>query len=173
LAVCPGCCRSCCDRPPGDGDDPGDGGGNAGPGGVSIDVEQIRERQVMTRQPPDDDGELADLLPIATGQPTNPNPLSAFCVRRNGQLVVTIRNQGVADAVPSTTTVSYPAVGVTSNRPTPVIAAGQNVEVLFPFPTTCGECIFTIIADSANPQDVAESNEANNQAQGFCAVAEG
>jgi hypothetical protein len=106
----------------------------------------------------------ADLLPL------NPNPQSGpagFCRRQGNKLVVTVKNQGTADAGPSTTTVDFANVGQVS-QPTPAIAAGSAVDVLFDFPAACfrPDCRFRIIVDSGNQVD--ESNETNNTADGAC-----
>ena len=124
---------------------------------TSIDVEQIRERQRRTTPPP-----LADLLPV-------PDASGTFCVRRNDQLFVTIRNQGAAAAGPSTTAVDFGAFGI-ATAATPGLAAGASTTLTFTIPTNPNcfnpDCEFRIIADSALV--VPESDETNNIAAGVC-----
>jgi subtilase family serine protease len=104
---------------------------------------------------------LPDLIPLA-------DPKTGFCRRDNkGNLIVTVKNQGSADAGASTTTVVF-GPGGTFSQPTPPIAAGASVDLTFPIPAVCfnPECSFRIIVDSGN--QVTESNEGNNTASGTC-----
>jgi CARDB/BNR/Asp-box repeat len=104
---------------------------------------------------------LPDLIPLA-------DPKTGFCKRDNkGNLIVTVKNQGSADAGASTTTVVF-GPGGTFSKPTPPIAAGASVNLTFPIPAACfnPECSFRIIVDSGN--QVTESNEGNNTASGTC-----
>jgi hypothetical protein len=104
---------------------------------------------------------LPDLIPL-------PDPQTAFCKRDDqGNLIVTVKNQGSADAGASTTTVHF-APGGTFSQPTPPIPAGGSVDLLFPIPPACfdPDCSFRIIVDSAS--QVIESDEANNIASGTC-----
>jgi subtilase family serine protease len=82
---------------------------------------------------------------------------------------VTVKNQGTAPAGPSTTQVDFFQYGQIS-LPTPPLGAGQLTSPLlaFPIPPGCGDpdCEFRITVDVNN--DVAESNEANNTADGIC-----
>jgi hypothetical protein len=104
---------------------------------------------------------LPDLIPL-------PDPKTGFCKRdAKGNLIVTVKNQGSADAGASTTTVVF-APGGTFSKPTPPIPAGGSVNVSFPIPGHCfdPDCSFRIIVDSSN--QVTESNETNNTASGTC-----
>jgi photosystem II stability/assembly factor-like uncharacterized protein len=111
-------------------------------------------------QPP-----LPDLVPV------NPQPssgASGFCRLVGGRLVVTVRNQGVAPAGASQTTVNFAGVGPVSVN-TPPIPAGGSADVVVSIPSTCfvgTECRFHIVVDSA--LQVEESNEDNNTADGLC-----
>jgi hypothetical protein len=129
----------------------------SGKDNVSIDVEQIRERQRSITPP-----ELADLIPV-------PDESGTFCVRENDQLVVTIKNQGAAAAGPSTTAVDFGAFGV-ATAATPGLPPGNSATVTVTIPTSpnCFDpnCEFRIIADSALA--VPESDETNNIASGVC-----
>lgn len=104
---------------------------------------------------------LPDLIPF-------PDPKTGFCNRdHQGNLIVTVKNQGSADAGASTTTVVF-GRGGTFSQPTPPIPAGGSVKLLFPIPAACfdPDCSFRIIVDSGN--QVTESNEGNNTASGTC-----
>ena len=104
---------------------------------------------------------LPDLVPV-------PDPTGSFCRRDNqGNLIVTVKNQGTAGAGPSVTEVDFSGFGNVSN-PTPQLLPGASVDLLFPIPSGCfdPDCDFRIIVD-ANHQ-VVESNEANNTASGTC-----
>jgi hypothetical protein len=121
-----------------------------------IDVEQIHERQ-KPGQP-----ELPDLIPV-------PDETGSFCNQEDGALLVTVKNQGTAPAGPSTTQVDFFKYGQIS-LPTPPLGAGQvtSPPLAFPIPPGCfdKDCEFRITVDLNN--DVAESNEANNTADGVC-----
>jgi hypothetical protein len=104
---------------------------------------------------------LPDLIPL-------PDPGKGFCNRdEQGNLIVTVKNQGSADAGASTTTVHF-APGGPLAQPTPPIPAGGTVNLTFPIPQACfdPDCQFRIIVDSAS--QVAESDETNNIASGTC-----
>ena len=105
-------------------------------------------------------GGQPDLIPV-------PNAQGSFCNRKDGKLIVTVRNQGTAAAGPSTTTVNF-SNGVSQSQPTPGIAAGGQVDVAFDIPPGCfsPDCGFRITVDSGNV--VVESNEGNNTASGTC-----
>lgn len=129
----------------------------------SIAVVQIRER-VIAQAP----GQ-PDLVPV------NPKPDAGklgFCRRdpTGGKLVVTVRNQGVAPAGTSHTTVNFFTGGTVSpvTVNTPMIPAGNSVDVAATIPSGCftPDCGFQIIVDAA--AEVPESNEANNVADGLC-----
>jgi hypothetical protein len=120
----------------------------------SIDVEQVRERR-KGGEP-----SLADLVPV-------PDPGGSFCRRRDGNLVVTVKNQGSGAAGPSTTTVDFFNHGQVS-QPTPPLAAGASVDLLFAIPGGCfdPDCEFRITVDAQNA--VNEVDEGNNTANGTC-----
>jgi hypothetical protein len=100
-----------------------------------------------------------DLIPM-------PDVQGQFCRVRDGKLIVTVKNQGCADAGPSVTRVDFSSGTV--SQPTPGLAAGASVDLLFAIPPGCfqPDCGFKITVDS-NGQ-VGESNEANNTATGAC-----
>ena len=102
-----------------------------------------------------------DLIPV-------PDASGNFC-RIDGarRLIVTVKNQGTADAGPSETKVAFSGGGG-SSVPTPAIPAGGSVDVLVPIPANCfqPDCGFRITVDSAG--QVSESNELNNTASGNC-----
>jgi CARDB protein len=119
----------------------------------TIEIERVPARRAQAGLP--------DLIPFA-------DPKTGFCRRDDrGNLVVTVKNQGSADAGPSTTTVVFSSGG-TFSQPTPPIPAGGSVDLLFPVPGGCfdPDCSFRIIVDSAS--QVTESNEGNNTASGTC-----
>jgi len=102
-----------------------------------------------------------DLIPLP---PTNGN----FCRRDEaGRLIITVMNQGTADAIPSITRIEF-ANGERQLVATPAIPAGRSVEVLATFPTSCFNptCTFRIAVDSTDV--VSETNEGNNAAGGTC-----
>lgn len=104
---------------------------------------------------------LADLIPV-------PDASGNFCKRDSaGRLIVTIKNQGTADADASVTRIEF-ATGETQLVTTPAIPAGGSVDVLATFPVGCfrPDCTFRIAADSTGV--VSESNEGNNAAGGTC-----
>jgi hypothetical protein len=119
----------------------------------TIEIERVPARRTQAGLP--------DLIPL-------PDPKTGFCRRdQKGNLIVTVKNQGSADAGLSTTTVEF-AQGGTFSQPTPPIPAGGTVNLLFPIPPHCfqPDCSFRITVDSAN--QVTESNETNNTASGTC-----
>lgn len=104
---------------------------------------------------------LPDLLPI-------PDAKGNFCRRdENGRLIVTIQNQGLADAGASITRVDF-ATGGHQLITTPAIPAGGSVDVFVTLPPLCfrPDCTFRIAVDSTG--FVSESNEFNNAAGGTC-----
>ena len=123
----------------------------------TLEIERVpaRERKAAGR---------ADLLPV----PTGPGDVG-FCRRdQRGNLLVTIRNQGAADAPASTTTVEFAPSGLVS-VPTPAIPAGTSVDlapVAMPAACFAPDCRFRITADSVNVVD--ETDETNNRADGRC-----
>jgi hypothetical protein len=106
---------------------------------------------------------LPDLVPVP-----DPQPGVGFCRRdERGNLIVTVSNQGTSGAGPSVTTVDFGSFGTVS-MPTPPLAPGASVDLLFSIPSGCfnPDCEFRIIVDANN--QVVESNEANNFASGTC-----
>lgn len=103
---------------------------------------------------------LPDLVPV-------PDENGSFCRRRDGDLIVTVKNQGSFGAGPSMTTVDFGSFGAIT-MPTPALAAGASVDLAFPIPLGCfsPDCFFRITVDSTNV--VVESDEGNNTASGFC-----
>jgi hypothetical protein len=122
----------------------------------SIDVEQIRERE---RRRPAGEGP-PDLIPA-------PGPNNNFCrLTPDGQLIVTVRNQGTGAAGPSVTRVDF--FNGPQTLPTPALAPGASVDLLFKVPGGCfsPDCSFRIRVDFQG--QVTESNEGNNAASGTC-----
>ncbi len=101
-----------------------------------------------------------DLIPV-------PDPKLGFCKRKELKLTVTVKNQGSAGAGPSVTTVDFGAAG-TASQPTPALAAGASIDLVFDIPPRCfhGDCPFKITVDSSSQVD--ESDETNNTANGVC-----
>ena len=124
-------------------------------GGVSIDVEAVRERRLDGDRPED----LADLVP-------EPDANGQFCRLRDGRLTVTARNQGGGAAGASSTRVDFGAAPVT--LPTPALPAGASHDHLVPLPGGCfdPDCEFRITVDSGAA--VPEFDETNNTASGLC-----
>jgi hypothetical protein len=107
-----------------------------------------------------------DLLPI--GRPDLTGPPSFCKVDNQGRLIVTVKNQGNANARASTTTVEFFPGGLFS-LPTPAIPAGGTVDLApLNIPAGCynPDCEFKITVDSNN--QIKESNEGNNIANGSC-----
>jgi CARDB protein len=82
-------------------------------------------------------------------------------------LIVTIRNQGDADAPASTTRVRFSPGGPTSLS-TPAIPAGGSVDLPFLIPTNCfnNDCGFRITVDFS--KGINEANEGNNEVDDLC-----
>jgi len=119
----------------------------------TLDVEVVLPRQREVGLP--------DLVPV-------PDENGSFCRRDDeGNLIVTVRNQGSAGAGPSTTEVDFGSFGTVS-QPTPALAAGASVDLYFRIPGGCfsPDCHFRITVDAKN--EVAESDEGNNYASGTC-----
>jgi hypothetical protein len=119
----------------------------------TLEIERVPPRRTQAGLP--------DLIPL-------PDPKTGFCRRDpKGNLIVTVKNQGSADAAPSMTTVAF-AQGGAFSQPTPPIPAGGSVNLFFPIPPACfhPDCSFRITVDSAN--QVTESDETNNTASGTC-----
>jgi hypothetical protein len=123
----------------------------------TMEIERVAPRRLAAAGKP-------DLVPF------NPNPQSGpagLCRRKDGKLVVTVKNQGAADAGSSTTMVDFANVGPAS-QPTPAITSGSSADVLFDVPGACfrPDCGFRIVVDSGN--EVDETDETNNTANGAC-----
>ncbi len=103
---------------------------------------------------------LPDLIPV-------PDATGNFCRRKNGTLIVTVKNQGTSGAGPSSTRVDFLSYGQVT-MPTPPLGPSASVDLLFPIPPNCDDpdCEFRITVDVNN--DVTESNEGNNFASGAC-----
>jgi hypothetical protein len=131
--------------------------------GGTEQVETLHTERVLPRRR---EVGLADLVPV------NPNPQLGpvgFCRRDDqGRLVITVKNQGTADAPASTTMVVF-SPGGSFPLPTPPISAGGSVDLPpLSIPGACfdPDCDFTIIVDSNN--QVTESDKVNNTASGRC-----
>jgi hypothetical protein len=121
---------------------------------TSIDVEQIRERQIERAR------ELPDLIPV-------PDASGLFCRLRDGKLIVTVKNQGTGPAGPSQTEVDFFRFGKFT-QPTPALAPGAATELLFDLPPNCfvPDCRFRITVDVMGA--VPETDEGNNIAEDAC-----
>ncbi|KZL17619.1 FG-GAP repeat protein [Pseudovibrio axinellae] len=151
-----------------------------------MEIIQIKERRKPTRPDPGS----PDLLPEPVFGPppddapgTFPQnycgPLPAGSPVQDVQLHLRVRNQGDAAAGASTTRVIFspssqfdPIVG-TVDLATPALAAGAAHQHLVDIPDGCfpgsgSGCNFRITADAAEPEQVIESNEANNVDQSGC-----
>ena len=102
------------------------------------------DRHVMARVVPP-----PDLVPGTPGR------------AKNGDLIVTVANQGTGAAKPSTTNVLFGPYGTVSIA-TPALASGASTEVETAIPTGCfdPDCDFTIVVDAAD--QLRESDEGNN-----------
>ena len=97
-----------------------------------------------------------------------PDAKGNFCSRDEvGKLIITVKNQGTADAGASITRIEF-ATGEHQLITTPAIPAGGSVDVLATFPPLCfrPDCTFRIAVDSTGV--VSEFNELNNQTGGAC-----
>lgn len=104
---------------------------------------------------------LPDLIPRQTER--------SYCRRdAEGRLIVTIANQGEAEAPASTTRIVFEA-GEAFERLTPALAVGAeaNLEPV-PMPRGEGTVVFTITADA--PGAIREMNELNNTVIGTCLI---
>lgn len=125
----------------------------------TLDIERVTPRRSIWVPTPTG---KPDLVPV-------PDPEAGFCNRdAQGRLIVTVKNQGNADAGPTTTRVDF-SPGGAIDIPTPPLAAGQSVD-LPPqdIPPVCfnPDCNFRIVVDVNG--DVTESDESNNMADGLC-----
>ena len=96
-----------------------------------------------------------------------PDASGSFCRRKDSTLTVTVKNQGASGAAPSTTQVDFLAFGKVS-MPTPPLAPGASVDLLFAIPPGCFDpnCEFQITVDVNN--EVNESEEGNNVVKSAC-----
>ena len=127
--------------------------------GASGAVETMDVEHVKGRSRGGTPGGQPDLIPVEVKP--------QYCNRDGLNLIVTIRNQGTAPAGPSTTRVVF-NTGASPTQPTPALAVGAQVDLVFAIPAGCfsPDCQFRITADSAGV--VAESNEVNNTVSGTC-----
>jgi hypothetical protein len=108
-----------------------------------------------------------DLVPVPARLP--PVPLN-FCKGPPFSLVATIGNQGDTDAPASITKIEFISPTTSALLPTPPIVAGGAVDLPPIGLPNCLTCDFTITADFGN--QLTESNEANNSADGRCIIVE-
>lgn len=96
-----------------------------------------------------------------------PDANGSFCRRKDSTLTVTVKNQGTSAAGSSTTQVDFLAFGKVS-MPTPPLAPGASVDLLFQIPPGCFDpnCEFLITVDANN--EVSESDEVNNVVKSSC-----
>jgi hypothetical protein len=119
----------------------------------TIHTERVPARRIEIRLP--------DLVPT-------PDESGSFCRRDDqGNLLVTVCNQGAGPAGPSVTEVDFGSHGTVA-VPTPPLAAGACVDVKVPIPPGCfdPDCAFRIRVDAKD--DVEEEDETNNLASGAC-----
>jgi len=93
--------------------------------------------------------------------PANPEGWAGFCdIDDSGNLVVHIKNQGLATAESSSVKVTFGQYGEFI-KPVPALMYGDTTTVLFSIPSGCfnPDCGFEITVDVLN--DVDESNELN------------
>ena len=109
-----------------------------------------------------------DLIPV------NPMPdigSNGYCrINDEGQLMVTVKNQGNMAANGFDVTIEFSSV-TTGAQPSIQgidLQAGESKDLLFDVPDSCWrpDCSFTIIIDPANL--IKEGNEENNIAVGIC-----
>jgi hypothetical protein len=118
-------------------------------------------RQVQPSRLPD----LVPVKPLGT-----PGP-GGFCkLDSQGRLLVSVRNQGSADAAASTTKVEF-FPGGPRLLPTPPLVPGRLADLPpIDMPKACfnPNCRFQLTVDANN--ELMESNEGNNRAEGMCAA---
>lgn len=91
-----------------------------------------------------------------------------------GKLIVTVRNDGVKAAPPTTTMVEFRGMTPTPETvklPTPAVAGPGAARLFVPIPAACYEpttrnCYFRITVDADKAS--GESNEGNNTSWGVC-----
>ena len=99
----------------------------------------------------------------------NPSDWASFCDFDDENLIVYIKNQGTADAGPSTVEVDFGEHGKVY-QPVPSLTVGTTTTILIPMSHVCydPDCEFVITVDSSN--DINESNELNNIQIGSCLI---
>lgn len=122
----------------------------------TLQIERVPPRRLIAGLP--------DLVPVP-----DPEPGIGFCRLDNqGRLVVTVKNQGNAEAPASTTMVEF-FPGGSFPLPTPPIPAGGSVNLPpLDMPAACynPDCNFRITVDANN--EIDESDKSNNSASGIC-----
>ena len=110
-----------------------------------------------------------DLVPVPQIFSFNPLTVSFCHLDADGNLIVTTRNQGGAEAPASVTRVDFVGFGsfdlnVGSMAPNGVVSLPQSI------PDGCfnADCGFTITVDANNQVDETPPNEGNNTATGKC-----
>jgi subtilase family serine protease len=106
----------------------------------------------------------ADLVPV------NPEEWAGFCdIDDSGNLVVHIKNQGLAPAESSHVKVDFGQYGE-SVKAVPALGIGDTASVTVQFPSAANcfdpDCGFEIIVDAND--EIDESNELNNNQVGIC-----
>jgi hypothetical protein len=113
----------------------------------TLEIAHVQPRRISPSLKP-------DLIPVAG------------CQRKGSQLLVTIRNQGTADAPPSTTRLDFGPAGAVDTS-TPPVPANGSVEILVNAPQSCAtSCRFRITVDVSDQVD--ESDETNNVVDSTC-----
>ena len=114
------------------------------------------------------DGGVAavDLVPVKPS-PDIAGPVG-FCDRDEQGLIVTVKNQGNKDANAAPVRVDFSPGGASAITDLGGVPTGGSRSGTFPIPSECWnpDCEFKIVVDPKNT--VAESNEANNTAEGRC-----
>ena len=102
--------------------------------------------------------------------PVNPDGWAGFCdIDDSGNLVVNIKNQGLAPAESSHVKVDFGQYGE-SVEVVPSLGVGETTSITVQFPVTGNcfdpDCGFEIIVDAND--EIDESNELNNSQVGIC-----